>query len=66
MMLHHFISGPNATSSLLREKSPDYVQCKPANHTTAIEPGYNKSLIEYGGTISKSLYAPQRKVFYFK
>ncbi|XP_071580595.1 uncharacterized protein [Temnothorax nylanderi] len=56
---------PKATSSLLsQEKSPDYVQCKPASHTTAIEPKYNKSPSEYGGAISKLLHTPRRKVPY--
>jgi len=60
------MSGPKATSSLLSQKSPDYVQCKPASHTTAIEPRNSKSPGEYGGAISKLLHTPRRKVFYFK
>ncbi|XP_036149146.1 uncharacterized protein LOC105830040 isoform X2 [Monomorium pharaonis] len=56
---------PKATSSLLlQDKSPDYVPCKPANHTTGIEPRYNKSPNEYGGAISKLSYTPRRKVPY--
>lgn len=56
-------SSPKATSSLLsQEKSPDYIPCKPASHTTAIEPKYNRSPSEYGGAISKLLYyTPKRK-----
>ncbi|XP_018368395.1 PREDICTED: uncharacterized protein LOC108764590 isoform X1 [Trachymyrmex cornetzi] len=57
-------SYPKATSSLLsQEKSLDYVPCKPANHTTAIEPKCNKSSSEYGGAISK-LCTPRRKAPY--
>ncbi|XP_018351652.1 PREDICTED: uncharacterized protein LOC108754099 isoform X2 [Trachymyrmex septentrionalis] len=60
-------SYPKATSSLLsQEKSPDYVPCKPANHTTAIEPKCNKSPSEYkapSGAISK-LCTPRRKAPY--
>ncbi|XP_070512374.1 uncharacterized protein [Cardiocondyla obscurior] len=57
------ISNPKATSSLLsQDKSPDYVQCKPVNHTTTIEPKC-KSPSNECGAISKS-YTPQRKIPY--
>ncbi|KYN00788.1 hypothetical protein ALC62_08471 [Cyphomyrmex costatus] len=57
-------TNPKATSSLLsQERSPDYVRCKPANHTTAMEPKCNKSPSEYGGAISK-LSTPRRKTPY--
>ncbi|KAL6261075.1 hypothetical protein P5V15_008608 [Pogonomyrmex californicus] len=64
-ILSYSNANPKATSSLLSQgKSPDYVPCKPANHTTTIEPKYNKSSTEYNGTISKSLYIPKRKAPY--
>ncbi|XP_018397523.1 PREDICTED: uncharacterized protein LOC108775604 [Cyphomyrmex costatus] len=59
-----FSYSPSTTSSLLsQERSPDYVRCKPANHTTAMEPKCNKSPSEYGGAISK-LSTPRRKTPY--
>ncbi|XP_025988995.1 uncharacterized protein LOC105197224 isoform X2 [Solenopsis invicta] len=56
---------PKATSSLLsQEKSTDYITCKPASHTIAIEPRCNKSPSEYGGAISKLSYTPRQKTPY--
>lgn len=55
--------GPKATSTLISEgRSPNCITCKPASHTTAIEPKCNKSPNEYNGTIPKSSYSHQRKV----
>ncbi|XP_029673608.1 uncharacterized protein LOC115241814 isoform X2 [Formica exsecta] len=64
-MLSSSITSPKATSTLISEgRSPNCITCKPASHTTAIEPKCNKSPNEYNGTIPKSSYSHQRKTPY--
>ncbi|XP_072762066.1 uncharacterized protein [Anoplolepis gracilipes] len=65
MLSSYSSTSPKATSTLLSEgRSPNYVTCKPASHTTTIEPKCNKSPNEYNGTVPKSLYTSQRKPAY--
>ncbi|EZA48712.1 Testis-expressed protein [Ooceraea biroi] len=40
--------------SLKKSSSCDYITCKPASHTTAIEPRFNRSLNDFDGSTSKS------------
>ncbi|XP_050453776.1 uncharacterized protein LOC126852726 isoform X1 [Cataglyphis hispanica] len=58
-------SNPKATSTLIsEERSPNCITCKPASHSTTIEPKCYKSPNEYNGTIPKSSYSYQRKTPY--
>ncbi|KMQ90571.1 Testis-expressed protein 14 [Lasius niger] len=64
-MSSYSTASPQATSTLLSEgRSPNCITCKPASHTTTIEPKYKKSPNEYNGTIPKSSYTSQRKTPY--